>query len=241
MTSQRIGKEFYDSSDYFENQGTTHLNDHASPFQRYRVSKVRAIHPPSKTDRVADLGCGWGTFGFALADEVGSILGIDFSERSIAICEQRLESQPTPNLEFLCADAGDTGLEGDSFDVILAADLFEHLYPEDSARVATEAFRLLAPGGRFATWTPHRGHVLEVLKNNDIVLKRDISHVDYKSMDAMTRLLTDAGFEIERAYYAESHLPGLRTVERLLQPIVPLLRRRIAVLGRKPMTGDRPV
>jgi hypothetical protein len=73
-----------------------------------------------------------------------------------------------------------------------------------------------------------------VLKNRDIVLKRDISHVDYKSMETMKTLLTDAGFEIEKAYYAESHIPGLRIAERVLQPIVPLLRRRIAVLGRKP-------
>jgi hypothetical protein len=84
------------------------------------------------------------------------------------------------------------------------------------------------------TWTPHRGHVLEVLKNRDIILRRDPTHVDYKSMDAMKRLLSDAGFAIERAYYAESHLPLVRVAERLLQGAVPLLRRRIAVLGRKP-------
>ena len=83
-------------------------------------------------------------------------------------------------------------------------------------------------------WTPHRGHFLEVLKNHDILLRRDVSHVDYKSMRRMTGLMRDAGFDIERAYYAESHLPGLRVVERLFQGIVPLLRRRVAVLGRKP-------
>lgn len=234
MSESRIGKEFYDSSDYFENQGTTHLVDHDSPFQRYRVAKVLEIHTPGPDDRVVDLGCGWGTFDFALADRVGSILGVDFSERSIEICEARLAEHPVPNLSFLCADGGDTALEPDAYDVVLAADLFEHLYPEDSARVAREAFRILAPGGRFVTWTPNRGHLLEILKNNDIVLKRDVSHVDYKSMARMKELLVGAGFEIERAYYAESHVPGLRTVERLLQRFVPVLRRRIAVLGRKP-------
>lgn len=234
MSEGRIGKEFYDSSDYFENRGTTHLVDHGSPFQRYRVAKVLEIHAPGPEDRVVDLGCGWGTFDFALADRVGSIVGIDFSERSIEICRGRLRDHPTENLEFLCADAGDTGMKEGSCDVVLAADLFEHLYPEDSARVAREAFRILAPGGRFVTWTPHRGHILEVLKNHDILLKRDVSHVDYKSMRRMRELLVGAGFEIERAYYAESHVPGLRVAERLLQPVVPFLRRRIAVLGRKP-------
>jgi len=230
----RIGREFYDSSAYFDDRGALHLNDYESSFQRYRVDKVLGIHTPERQDRVVDFGCGWGTFGFALAERTGEVLGIDFSHRSIAICNQRLAEDPRPNLSFLCADAGDTGLESESVDLVIAADLFEHVYPEDSARIAAEAFRVLKPGGRFSTWTPHRGHVLEVLKNRNIILKRDISHVDYKSMARMTGLLSDAGFEIEKAYYAPSHLPGLRLVEGALQSLVPLLRRRIAVLGHKP-------
>ena len=67
MTEKRIGKEHYDSSEYFEGRGTAHLTDTESPFQRYRIEKVTAIHPPMPGDRVVDLGCGWGTFGFALA------------------------------------------------------------------------------------------------------------------------------------------------------------------------------
>lgn len=231
----RIGRDFYDSSDYFE---SADLVDHESAFQRYRVAKVLEIHEPEPGDRVVDLGCGWGTFDFALADRVGEIVGVDFSERSIDLCREQLEAQPRTNVRFLCADAGETGLDGSSFDVALAADLFEHLYPDDSQRVAREAFRLLKPGGRFVTWTPHRGHILEILKNRDIILQRDVSHVDYKSMSTMKRLMTEAGFQVERAYYAESHLPLLRTVERMTQNFVPILRRRIAVLGQKP--GDSP-
>ena len=233
----RIGREYYDSSDYFEGDAASHIIDLESRFQRYRVAKVLEIHAPKPTDRVADLGCGWGTFGFALAGRVAEIVGIDFSEKAIEGCRKRLAQSPIAGLRFLCADAGDTGLEGQRFDMVIAADLFEHLYPDDSARVAGEAFRLLAPGGRFATWTPHRGHLLEVLKNRDIILKRDVSHVDYKSMAEMKRLLSDAGFAIERGYYVESHLPGLRVAERLLQSTVSLLRRRIAVLGHKKPGG----
>ena len=76
--------------------------------------------------------------------------------------------------------------------------------------------------------------LLEILKNRGVLLKPDPTHVDYKSMERMKRLLTDEGFEIERAYYAESHLPLLSVAERALQGFVPFLRRRIAVLGRKP-------
>jgi SAM-dependent methyltransferase len=136
-------------------------------------------------------------------------------------------------VRFIEADAGDTGLEEGSFQVVLAADLFEHLYPDDSERVTREAFRLLAPGGRFVVWTPHRGHVLEILKNRGILLKPDPTHVDYKSMERLRGMLQGAGFAVERAYYAESHVPGLRALERSLQGMVPVLRRRIAMLGRR--------
>jgi len=233
MSAGRIGKEHYDSSDYFEGDRARHLTHRTSAFQRYRIAKVIELAAPVRTDRVVDLGCGWGTFELALATRVAEVVGVDFSERAIEFCRRRLVEEPRANVRFVCADAGATGLPSSAFDLVIAADLFEHLYPEDSARVAVEAYRLLAPGGRIAAWTPHRGHVLEILKNREILLRRDETHVDYKSMEAMKRLLSDAGFTIERAYYAESHVPGLSTVERLLQPVVPMLRRRIAVLGRK--------
>ncbi|HIN78174.1 MAG TPA: class I SAM-dependent methyltransferase [Gemmatimonadetes bacterium] len=233
MSKARIDKDFYDSSDYFEEKAD-HLLDLNSGFQRYRVSRVLAIHLPNGGDRVIDVGCGWGTFSFALADRVAEVVGIDFSEKSVEICNHRLVKNPHQNLRFLCSDAGDTGLEGGTFDVAIAADIFEHLYPDDSEKVALEMHRLLKPGGHFSIWTPHRGHVLEVMKNRNILLKRDPSHVDYKSMASLKRLLIDAGFQIERAYFAESHIPGLRSAERLLQGIIPFLRRRIAILARKP-------
>lgn len=181
-----------------------------------------------------DLGCGWGTVSWALAARVRRVVGLDFSQRAVEVCSARLERSKLQNLEFAVGDAADTGLDAGAFDLVVAADLFEHLYPDDSEAVAKEAFRVLRAGGRFAVWTPCRSHFLEVLKNNSILLKPDPSHVDYKSMARMRSLLTDVGFGIERAYYAESHLPGLRLIERAALRVVPLLRRRIAVLGRKP-------
>lgn len=237
MSDPRIGEDFYDSSDYFEGRGAAHIADLDSRFQRYRTAKVLQMRPPSAEDRVVDLGCGWGTFAFALAPRVADVVGVDFSRKSIEVCGRRLGQRPHENLRFVRAEAGDTGLEGGRYTLVIAADLFEHLYPDDSVRVAMEAFRLLGPGGHLATWTPHRGHLIEVMKNRNIVLERDVSHVDYKSMSDMKALLSGAGFAIEKAYYVESHVPGLNVVERMLQGVVPLLRRRIAVLGRKPETA----
>jgi len=233
MTEERIGREFYDGSDYFEG-GTEHLQDLDSPFQKYRVEKVLQIYEPGPEERVLDLGCGWGTFCWALGPRVAKIVGVDFSQKSIELCEDRLARSAIEGVSFLRADARDTGLEAQSFDLVIGADLVEHLYPGDSEEVIAEAFRVLKKGGRLSLWTPHRGHFLEMLKARDILIRRDVSHVDYKSMDRLRRMLTDEGFAVERAYYAESHLAGVRSIERMFQRWVPILRRRIAVLARKP-------
>ena len=228
--SDRIDAAYYDRSEYFD---AGHLTDKGSPFQRYRVEKVLSIYVPASEERVLDMGCGWGTLAWALAPRVAEIVGVDFSARSVELCERQRAALGYKNVRFVHADAGATGQPADSFDLVIAADLFEHLYPDDSERVAREAHRVLKRGGRFSIWTPHRGHFLEVLKNNGILLRPDPTHVDYKSMDRMRQLLVGAGFVLEKAYYAESHLPVLRQVERTLMAAVPLLRRRIAMLGRK--------
>ena len=233
MTDERIGREFYDQSDYFEG-GNEHLQDLNSPFQKYRIDKVLQIYEPGPEERVLDLGCGWGTFCWVLGPRVAEMVGVDFSRKSIDLCERKLAGSALEGVSFLCADARDTGLEAESFDLVIAADLVEHLYPEDSQAVVVEAFRVLKPGGRLSLWTPHRGHFLEMLKARNILLRRDVSHVDYKSLERLERLVLGAGFEVERAYYAESHIGGLRSVERALQRWVPILRRRIALLARRP-------
>ena len=228
--ADRIDADYYDRSEYF---AAGHLRDRRSPFQRYRVDKVLSIYDPRPQERVLDLGCGWGTFEWALGPRVTEVVGVDLSAKSVDLCERQREAGGFRNVRFVHADAGATGLAAGSFDLVIAADLFEHLYPDDSERVACEAHRVLKSGGRFSIWTPHRGHVLEILKNNRVLLKPDPTHVDYKSMERLRSLLAGAGFVVEKAYYAESHLPGLRTLERALMGALPPLRRRIALLGRK--------
>ncbi|HSR42670.1 MAG TPA: class I SAM-dependent methyltransferase [Longimicrobiales bacterium] len=228
----RIGPEYYDESDYF-GSAPRHLRNPDSPFQKYRIRKVQEIYRPGKEDRVLDLGCGWGTFTFAFAPVVREVVGVDFSEKSIELCRRRAREEGVRNVDFHRVDAADTGLDRESFDVIVAADFLEHLDRDQTGAVLDECARLLKRGGRLVVWTPHGGHFLELLRNRTSLLPADPTHVDYKTMERLRRLLLDRGFSIEKAYYAESHVPVLQDVERSFMSFVPLLRRRIAMLARK--------
>lgn len=134
--------DLYDES-YFD---APHLVDLDSPFQRYRARMVLGLHPLRPTDRVLDLGCGWGTISFAAARMgVRHVVGLDFAEHAIALCEER-NGPGGPS--FVVGDATDMRqFPAGEFTMVYAADLFEHLYPHDSRLVANEAFRVLTGGG----------------------------------------------------------------------------------------------
>lgn len=229
---RKIDESYYNNSSYFADLSKI-LDNLEHPLQKHRIKKILSMYTPKKNERVLDLGCGWGTFTFVLAPLCKSVTGLDFSKKSIELCKQKLRKTKLKNISLKCADAQHTGLKARSFDYIICADLFEHLYPNQSVNVIIECVRLLAPEGRLVIWTPHRGHFLEHLKNNNIILEKDVSHVDYKSMEGLVKILKKNGFRILMADYFESHLPLLKQVECLLLPFVSLFRRRIGILAQK--------
>jgi 2-polyprenyl-3-methyl-5-hydroxy-6-metoxy-1,4-benzoquinol methylase len=230
--SARIDQSYYETSGYFE-KGGRHLVDPDSSFQRYRIREVLKLCGDVSGNRAVDLGCGWGTVSFALAENAEAVVGVDFAEASLRLCRSRLDSGRYPNLSFIQADASRTGLPGSLWDLVVAADLIEHLYPTKTLEVYREANRLLRPGGCLVIWTPAPTHILEWLRRRG-VLRADPSHVDYKTLPRIHADIEECGLRVIRAGYAASHLPILSIIERVGQRWVGWLQRRIAVVAIKP-------
>ncbi|MCA0969287.1 methyltransferase domain-containing protein [Halobacillus litoralis] len=95
-------------------------------------------------ERAADIGCGGGIYSQGLA-ELGAkaIYGVDQSEVSLEDAGRTCAG--TPNAFFQKGKADDTGLDGDSFDVVLERALIHHL--SDLEACFLEAKRVLKPGG----------------------------------------------------------------------------------------------
>lgn len=103
--------------------------------------------------RVLDLGCGDGTVGEQLRAAGHTVIGVDL-ERSAGV-EGRLDRFVEADLEEGLPD----GIDGEGFDVVLAADVLEHLpRPEE---LLDDLRPLVRPGGvvlasipNFAHWYP---------------------------------------------------------------------------------------
>ncbi len=102
--------------------------------------------------RILDIGCGTGTLLKAVKEskpEVDSF-GVDSNEAVIAQAQDR-------GLNVVCGDALEAveSIKDDSYDVVFAIHIVEHLPFGYMRRLLAECYRVVAPGGRLIVETPN--------------------------------------------------------------------------------------
>ena len=100
--------------------------------------------------RLLDVGCGPGTITLDLARRVapGRTVGVDREPGVIAEAQRALDSRPIAGVEFRTADAYALEFDNDSFDVVHAHQLLQHL--TDPVAALVEMRRVLRPDGVLA-------------------------------------------------------------------------------------------
>lgn len=100
---------------------------------------------------ILDIGCG---SGYAvtrfLYTPLDRVTGVDMFEPNIAYANANYTRQ---GVEFLCIDATTLSVEGRRFEVVVLADVLEHL--DDPASILKLAMSLLAPEGRILVTVPN--------------------------------------------------------------------------------------
>ena len=124
------------------------------------VKKVRLIRDAIERRRrvdgklslkILDIGCGNGravTRFLGRSDD--TVLGIDMHSQSV---EYASASFKRPGMQFMCMDAESLSSDGERFDVVVLADVLEHL--ESPSVVLNVAERLLEPGGVLVATVPN--------------------------------------------------------------------------------------
>lgn len=127
--------------------------------------RLASIKPGAK---IADLGCGSGVFSGLLQQRGFVSVGVDISPKLLARGKMKY-----PYVKFLRGDVEHLPFPDESFDSVLLGGVVHH-FP-DPSRCASEAFRVLKPGGSFVAFDPNR-------MNPFVYLYRDRSSWFYSSV-----------------------------------------------------------
>ena len=95
--------------------------------------------------RVLDVACGTGVMTpHYLEAGVASVLGVDLSEKMIAIARGKFANEPAAS--FVAGDVNELP-EGDPFDAVVIYNAYPHFM--DKKALVEKTYALLKPGGRF--------------------------------------------------------------------------------------------
>lgn len=143
------------------------LEDRSEAFEIYENSLVDGIpqrallasrgcgDPVSKANLqqgeiVLDLGCGGGVdaiIASRLVGETGAVYGLDMTPQMIELARENTETAGAHNITFIEGLIEDIPLPDASVNVVLSNCVIN--FSEDREAVLREAYRVLAPGGRF--------------------------------------------------------------------------------------------
>jgi ubiquinone/menaquinone biosynthesis C-methylase UbiE len=187
--------------DFFDAHAASDSYDVFTPESSLRLvetcARLANLRPGA---RVADLGCGSGVFTELLHRLGYSPVGLDISPKLIELGKAKY-----PNVEFLEGDVEHLPFSDASMDGIVLSGLVHHL--PDPARCATEAFRVLKPGGSFVAFDPNR-------MNPFMYLYRDRSSPFYSSVGVtenerpviareIAGVFQKAGFAVQTDYLSD--------------------------------------
>ncbi len=128
---------------------------------------------------VLDLGSGGGIDVLLSARRVGpegKAYGLDMTDEMLELARANQERAGVTNVEFLKGQIEEIPLPDDTVDVIISNCVIN--LSGDKHRVVSEAFRVLAPGGRLAV--------------SDIVLRRPVSPAIKRNMELWTGCIAGA-------------------------------------------------
>jgi len=165
--------------------------------------------------RVLDVGSAGGYLAEFLRDRRGcSVTCLDYDEGSIEKARAR-------GLEARQIDLDSEPIRGEDFDVVVFADVLEHLRrPAETLRQARGARRAVISLPNVAHWSARRELLLgRFPKNRDGLF--DATHLQFLTRSTMHALAADGGWCVIDERYVGDRLPGepwLRGLHRLRQP-----------------------
>ena len=147
-----------------------------TPWTQLRLAAVEDLVEPHPGDRVLDLGCAAGAITDFLSGFGCEVAGVDSEARAIERARELF-----PGRRFEQADVASLPFGDNSFDKAVAADLVEHLDDATFEAMLAECRRVLVPGGTLSLYTPNPRHLIERLKEREIILAQNKTHIGLRT------------------------------------------------------------
>jgi len=148
--------------------------------------------------RVLDLGCGTGYGAWELASAADQVIGLDVSWEALAFARAHYSR---PNLAFVRAAAPELPFRAESFDVVVAFELIEHLAGWRETLLRTR--EVLRSDGCFLVSTPNRLYYAESRR----LVGPNPFHVREFDFEEFRQALLEV--YPRAAFYLENHAAGI--------------------------------
>jgi len=166
--------------------------------------------------KVLDIGCDNGLYIFLLNSfiefkNMAYFYGIDISPCAIYLAEEFKKTLGMNNVTFEVGDAEDLKLQSSYFDIVIGAELIEHLTNPDN--FLGQLIKVLKPGGLAIITTPNKNNLVHKLGKIPLFFFKnwkpasrygDISkpgcgygHISVKGLNEWIKIIKWHGFEIE--------------------------------------------
>ncbi len=159
VRAKKVIKEHYDlSNELYQSFLDPHMQYSCAYFkdtedlataQEQKMDLICRKLQLKKTDRVLDIGCGWGGLARYAAEKYGcSVVGITLSQKQATYAKERGKDLP---VEIRVQDYRD--LTGETFDKILSVGMFEHVGHKNYYHFMKVVHGILADDGLFLLHT----------------------------------------------------------------------------------------
>lgn len=185
------------------------LQDSTAPYVRF-AQRVLELQP---ADRILDLGCGFGksTLPFKRLSPGSEVFGVDLSAPCLRLAHLRAQEQEL-EIQWRQAAAEALPYPDGAFDTVACYWLLHELPSEVQAAVLGEAFRVLRPGGVFASHDMHTvpGGTLGELLHLGHAARNQEPYLADTRLERLAPLLGRAGFaDVEILSNDPRHAPEL--------------------------------
>ncbi|HUU95437.1 MAG TPA: class I SAM-dependent methyltransferase [Phycisphaerae bacterium] len=220
---------------------------------------VGIIRELDRDKRILDLGIGYGFYDIILKTAYGfDICGMEIPANIPAYCRLP-QAHGIPIIPGELSATRRCPLSDESFDVVILAEVFEHLRVSP-LRALVEIRRILRPEGLLLLTTPNiarLSNILSLLRAQNIIeslpdddaglnhITDNMTHIREYTMQELTVLMTRAGYKIiksvhssapDRAAPRERYGWRKRLARLMSKPaliLVPSFRSLLVVVGRK--------